>query len=48
MALGVGVPLILTCLCLVGTAAVVLSHLVIRSKKKGNCVGNLFSGYTYA
>ena len=36
MVLAVGIPLTLVCLaCFVGTAAIVLSCLVIRSRKKG-------------
>ena len=37
MALGAGVPLILTYLCFVGTTAVVLSCLVVRRKKGKWC-----------
>ena len=42
VALGVGIPLILVCLCLFGTAAAVLSSLAVKRKRgKINGVGNL-------
>ena len=42
MVLAVGIPLTLVCLaCFIGTAAIVLSCLIIRSRKKGKRVNDI-------